>query len=267
VPKQKRSIRATIFSRVLFPGFLFFAGIQVEKSFAAQPEFLPADSRQLVLVITKNWDGVKGTLQRFEKKSPGDSWKKIGSAIDVVVGRNGLGWGSGLSGEINGVPQKKEGDGKSPAGIFRLSAAFGFAAPNEVHFKLPYRRVTEMLECVDDIHSTHYNSIVDRADFSKPDWNSSEKMRTIDQYQLGVGVDHNTSPRVPGKGSCIFLHIWKGDGSGTSGCTAMKKSNLEKLVGWLDAAADPVLVQLPENEFQLRRREWNLPMLKNQFAK
>ena len=223
-----------------------------------------ADSRQMVLVTTKDWNAVGGTLRRYERGNTDAAWSEAGSPIEIAVGRNGLGWGRGLNSEIKTEPQKKEGDGKSPAGIFRLSSAFGFAKPDEIHLRLPYVQVTEMLECVDDVKSARYNSIVDKSHIIHPDWNSSEKMLEIGEaYRLGVVVDHNVAPRVAGKGSCIFLHIWKGDGSGTSGCTAMEKSNMEKLIHWLDASRNPVLVQLPEMEFQRLQNQWRLPVLKN----
>jgi D-alanyl-D-alanine dipeptidase len=207
-------------------------------------------------------------MRVFARDNSDVRWKQIGAPINVVVGRNGLGWGRGLNDEITSAPQKKEGDGKSPAGIFRLSSAFGFAPASEMHLKLPYQQVTEMLECIDDIKSARYNSIVDRSQIANPDWNSSEKMLAIGEpYRLGAVVDHNVSPRVAGKGSCIFLHIWKGDDSGTSGCTAMEKSQMEKLTRWLDAQKNPVLVQLPEKEFHHLQHAWNLPLLKAPNAK
>jgi D-alanyl-D-alanine dipeptidase len=245
---------------------LFFAAISCglsQSKPAAPHQDVLAVSRQLVLVTTKDWNAVPGTMKLFERDNPNGNWKQIGARVEIVVGRNGLGWGRGLNDEIKSEPQKKEGDGKSPAGIFNLSIAFGFAPASEMHLKLPYQQVTEMLECIDDIKSTRYNSIVDRSHIANPDWNSSEKMLAIGEaYRLGVVVDHNVSPHVPGKGSCIFLHIWKGDGSGTSGCTAMEKSQMEKLIHWLDANANPVLVQLPEKEFHRLQTVWKLPSLK-----
>ncbi len=234
----------------------------------ANKDFLEK-SRQLVLVTTENWDAVPGSLQRFERKDSNESWRKIGSPVAIVVGRSGLAWGRGLHPTNSTGPQKVEGDGKSPAGIFTLSSAFGFAPVKKMKsLKLPYLHVTDMLECVDDVKSLRYNSIVDRSHIINPDWNSSEKMREYtEQYHLGVVVDHNTLPRIASKGSCIFIHIWKGDGSGTSGCTAMEKSEMKELVQWLDASAKPVFVQLPEEEYLRLKTEWALPGTKATSAR
>jgi D-alanyl-D-alanine dipeptidase len=155
-------------------------------------------------------------------------------------------------------PLKKEGDGKAPAGVFRLSTAFGFAgtAPG---LKMPYTSLTPTVECVDDVNSRRYNLIVDRNRVSNVDWRSSEKMRAVDGYRWGVVVDHNASPPVAGRGSCIFLHIWAGPEKGTAGCTAMEQPNLEAMLRWLDAKKNPLLVQLPEAEYTRLRSLWKLP--------
>src|SRR5262249_11363426 len=85
-------------------------------------------SRQLVLVTTDGWDAVGGEMRRYERDTIKDQWKAVGEKIPVVVGRNGMAWGKGLHGDaIGDGPVKKEGDGRSPAGIFSLGSAFGYA--------------------------------------------------------------------------------------------------------------------------------------------
>jgi len=221
-----------------------------------------ASSRQLLLVVTKSWSVAEGTLQQFESKNK--TWQPVGAPVRVVVGRKGLGWGRGLHAEqTNSTPQKKEGDGKSPAGIFRLSSAFGYATSAEMKLlKLPYAQCTTTLECVDDVNSIRYNSIADARAIERPDWKSSEQMlMKDDEYRLGIFVDHNVAPPAPGGGSCIFLHIWKGAGIGTSGCTAMASSDMEKIIHWLDPAANPILIQLPETEYLRLQNDWQLPII------
>jgi len=107
------------------------------------------ETQQLLVVTTENWASPKGILQRYEKAD--HTWKKIGNAIEIKLGRNGLGWGIGL----HTVPQdakviKKEGDGKAPAGIFKLNQAFGYA-PLKINY--PYVVYKETDHCVDDIQS------------------------------------------------------------------------------------------------------------------
>ena len=84
-----------------------------------------------------------------------------------------------------------------------------------------------------------------------------------DQYALGVFVAHNYNPVNKGGGSCIFLHIWKNANSGTAGCTAMDRSNIEKIFSWIDVKKNPVLIQLPEDSYKQFQTKWKLPKLSN----
>ena len=220
-----------------------------------------AESGQLILVTTSGWNAVDGEMRLYERDSINDHWKAVGEKIPTVVGRNGMAWGRGLHGGATGEgPVKQEGDGRSPAGVFSLSSAFGYAPPEQAgEVKLPYVQAAATLECVDDPQSAHYNRIVDRAGVENPDWKSSERMRRDDdQYRWGVVVDHNAQG-APGCGSCVFLHIWEAPGKGTSGCAAMNSSSMEDVLRWLDAKERPVLVQLPQAEFERLRTAWGLP--------
>src|SRR5215469_7228924 len=182
----------------------------------------------------------------------------------IVVGTNGLGWGSGiLPAGLNGPsdPVKKEGDGKAPAGIFELSRAFGYATQEQPGWKMPYVSLTPSVECVDDTNSNFYNRVLVRESVS-PDWNSSEHMLRSDElYRWGIIVEHNSHPPHAGGGSCIFIHIWRGPGQGTVGCTAMPREQLESILGWLDPTNTPLLVQLPLPVYQSHRKKWKLPAL------
>lgn len=226
---------------------------------ATSPVF--AGSSQLVIVTTGGWDEVSGKLQRYSRKDVNAPWKRVGSVIPVVVGKSGLGWGRGINPVItdDAGPQKKEGDGRGPAGIFKLGDAFGLAPKSEMPgLKLPYLQLNPETECVDDVKSTHYNSIV--GDVRARDWDSSEHMKNVGaQYRLGVVVEHNFEPRVNGGGSCIFMHVWKDSGTGTSGCTAMSSEAMDGFITWLEPKAKPLLVQLPKAKYKVLKKQWGLP--------
>ncbi|MHC8318920.1 M15 family metallopeptidase [Pseudomonas sp. LB3P31] len=210
-------------------------------------------SRQLVVVTAKNWDDIQGYAQRYERE--GGSWRKSGEAFAVVLGKRGLAWGKGPF-EPGAGPVKREGDGKAPAGVFTLGTAFGFdpTAPT----KLPYLALTPSTECVDDGQSIRYNELVDGAAVAR-DWNSSERMRSEDVlYRKGIFIDHNT-PATAGAGSCIFFHIWRGPTSPTAGCTAMDTADISRLFSWLEPAQAPLLVQMPEAQYEELRPSWGLP--------
>ncbi len=157
---------------------------------------------------------------------------------------------------------KKEGDGKAPAGMFPLTFAFGVSEkPEQLGFG--YQKVEKFTECVDDPASSHYNKIVDRMKVGNFDWKSSEKMLEVGaEYSLGVFVAYNTFPVRSGDGSCIFLHVWKDSATPTSGCTAMDRRDLERIVSRLNPAKNPYLVQLPAAEYKKYRKSWNLPKMK-----
>src|SRR5919198_5937527 len=78
-----------------------------------------ARSRQLVLVTTRGWDEVRGTLERFARKNSKAAWRPVGEKIPVVVGRNGLGWGAGLNAPPRGGAAEKGGGGELPPRDFR----------------------------------------------------------------------------------------------------------------------------------------------------
>ena len=224
---------------------------------AAAP--VPASARQLVLVVTPSWDTTSGTLRRYARSSANAPWRRVGRTVPVVVGATGLAWGADSLGAA-GDPHKREGDGRSPAGVFPLDSAFGFAAASAMTtVRMPYVPLVAGTECVDDTASAHYNTVVNRERVGRVDWTSAEHMRRIDQYQLGVMVGYNKRPVTSGRGSCIFLHIWNGPGSSTAGCTAFPRTDVESLLAWLDPRRKPVLVQLPAGEYSRLKESWSRP--------
>ena len=217
-------------------------------------ESLPITVRQLVVVTADAWGSRDGVLLRLEKLN--DGWHQDGNPVRVVFGRNGLAWGRGLQPDGLSGPEKREGDLKSPAGVFQLGPAFGYAGSPVLRTKLPYKPSTDRDYFVDDAASGEYNTWVTIA-ASEPNspesrWRSFERMRRGDGlYEYGVVVQQNTNPVMPGKGSAIFLHIWRGRSTTTAGCTAMSKDDLIRLVEWLDPAQLPLLIQAPSSALAL----------------
>lgn len=217
-------------------------------------------SRQIIIVQAKTWDSLEAVLSLHEKKD--GEWQTVKQGIPVVLGKKGLGWGRSFDIDYEALdetaPVKKEGDGKSPAGIFAIGQAFGFSekAP---YIKLPYIKLTDRIECVDDGESQHYNRIVDNSAVPSRDWESSEKMSAIDAYKTGLVIEHNVQPVVKGCGSCIFLHIREAPDKGTSGCTAMAEDNLVFLMQWLDPEKNPLLLQFTEGIYSRIKEGLSLP--------
>ena len=197
------------------------------------------ETKQLIVVTTENWSTPEGKLQRFEHRQ--GQWVKAGKALNILLGRNGLGWGVGL----HNIPKdakiiKKEGDGKAPAGIFSLKQAFGYF-PFVVDYPYEVYKATD--HCVDDVNSRLYNKIVDSTKV-KVDYKSKEHMRfPKDYYKYGIVVNHNhidEEGAKKGAGSCIFLHI---KSIPTAGCTVMTESEMKEIIQWLDEKSNPLLLQ------------------------
>ena len=214
-------------------------------------------------MIASSWDTHGGELYRFERKSVEEPFALLGGPIPIVVGEKGMEWGIGIHESPSSEKMKREGDRRAPAGIFRLGQVFidKRFIPSAV-FKMPVILVDEHCEAVDDPSSRFYNQLVDTLSLEVKDWTSSEKMQREDElYHLGLVIQHNPIPAIPGSGSCIFMHTWRGNEKGTYGCTALSPFHLLEILTWLDPAKSPLLVQLPWEEYLERSADWNLPFI------
>ena len=220
------------------------------------------DARQLVLVLTDGWDATTGTLQRFEIRR--GRWHAVATeAAPISVGRNGAAWGLGLHPAQSQGPQKQEGDGRAPAGVFTLGEAFGYAAKADT--AMPYRPMQATSYCIDVPDSPLYNRIIDtRTEGEAAAKGSTEPMR-LDlhndgdvRYREGLVIGHNPAA-TPRAGSCIFAHLWRTPGEPTAGCTAMATETMDSVLAWLRPDARPVFVLLPRAEYTRLAHDWQLP--------
>lgn len=221
------------------------------------------DSSQLIVVTTADWNAVDGYLQLYQRRSASSGWKAIGAPIAIVVGKGGMGWGIGVApldiARASSDPVKREGDHKSPAGIFRLGDAFGYATKEPAGWKMKYISLNPSTDCVDDSQSRFYNQILDHSTVS-PDWKSAEHMREAGEaYRWGLVIEHNAPTARPVGGSCVFMHIWGGPGQGTQGCTAMPEPQVISILGWLNPSANPELVQMPLQQYRRLAKAMDLP--------
>ena len=220
--------------------------------------------RQLLVVLTNTWKSNTGTLRRFSAERGGrvsnratsmletEHWLAQGDPVPVSLGRHGLAWGRGsLIEPSEDHPWKREGDGKSPAGVFSLGTAFGAEKelPESSH-GYPYLSVSSTSYCVEDVRSKFYNQLIDSTLVNVQGWRKWSPLERPDGlFRWGVFVNQNTKPTQVGAGSCIFLHIWRGPGISTSGCTAMPPAAIGEIVRWLEPSAEPLLIQLPREVY------------------
>jgi len=166
----------------------------------------------IIKVTVNNKKTIHGKLQLF-RQNKNNKIKQIGKTIAVVIGKNGS------------SANKIENDNKTPLGIFKLGKAFGFTKPTT---KLDFIKLKQNTTCVDDTNSKYYTKIINTTK------NIGEKMFSLKHaYQLGIVVQYNSNPTIKNKGSCIFLHIWKNNHTGTAGCIAMSKENIMWLLAHL----------------------------------
>jgi len=221
------------------------------------------NARQMIVVTTTDWNANHGTLRAFERD--GDGWREVRAAAPVTIGKRGAGWGTGLNLPQPSGPMKREGDNRSPAGVFRIGTAFGYAA--HAATALPYRALSATDWCMDVSGSAHYNRIVDaKVVGAAAVQGSSEPMRRDlhadgdQRYRLGFVIEHNAQA-VPEGGSCIFAHLWKSPDDATAGCTAMAPPVMQSLLAWLKPQDHPVFVLLPQAEYERLRASWRLPAI------
>lgn len=177
-------------------------------------------ARQLIVVRSS---GNEAAVYAFSMDEAG-LWQQDFDKIQGHTGRNGVTSG------------KAEGDKSTPAGLYTLTQAFGVEAdPGSL---LSYRRVTQDSYWVDDPNSTYYNQWVEGT--AGKDWNSAEHLADYaEQYAYAVAIDYNMSSPVAGKGSAIFLHCGT---RATAGCVSVPRSDMLKLLLWLDPAKDPAIL-------------------------
>lgn len=228
---------------------------------AAADQPLDATVRQVVVVVTPSWNATDGRLAWFERDRT-TPWRRVAEPVDVTVGRAGCAWGLGLHPTGLPGPAKREGDLRSPAGVFAIGTAFGAAA--RLDTGLPYRPLDGDDWCIDVPESPLYNRTVSSRDVGVAAVvGSTERMRrdlppTSDgQYAIGFIIGHN--PRgLAGMGSCVFAHLHAAPGVPTSACTGFAETDLRRLLAWLRGDARPAFVLLPAPEAG-RLREWGLP--------
>lgn len=190
-------------------------------------EFKIGQSKQILIVQKRKiFFSSKYLIYGLEKKH--SCWKTTFGPMDAVIGKNGFA----------PIDKKREGDGKTPSGIFSLKQVFGYN--KFIKTKMPYRQLSNNDVWVDDPDSSDYNQLVKKNNTKAT---SFEKMKRADNlYKYGIVIGYNTEPTIKGHGSAIFLHIWKGKNFPTAGCVAVSEKNLVKIIAWLDPKANPIII-------------------------
>ena len=138
-----------------------------------------------------------------------------GRQIPVALGRSGI------------LVNKREGDGGTPRGRFRLLRLWW--RPDRTprpRTLLPVRRIGKRDAWCEDPRDRHYNRPVRLAEGA-----SADRLWREDRlYDLIIELDHNTRPRVTGRGSAVFIHVAREGFKPTAGCVALSAPRLQRLL-------------------------------------
>jgi len=209
---------------------------------AACPANLANDLRtqppatQLITVEAATARTTHATLRIWRRA--GACWRPAGGPYPARLGRNGL------------SADRREGDGTTPAGTFRIHRTMYGNEPNP-GVRFPYRRV----RCGDwwdeDPASPTYNTFQHVPCGRRPPFRaSSEGMwQNPRAYPYLAVIEFNMRPVVPGRGSGIFLHAETG--GPTNGCVSIGRAQLRLVLRWLRPESAPhIAIGTPA---QLRR--------------
>ena len=132
---------------------------------------------------------------------------------------------------------------------------------------MPYQPMLDSSYCMDVPGSPFYNRIVDEKKVGNAAVKGSTEPMRLDlhnkgdvRYREGFVIAHNPDNQ-PGKGSCIFAHLWRQPGEATAGCTAMPQERMQALLDWLRPQDAPRFVLLPRAEYKRLQAQWQLPAL------
>jgi L,D-peptidoglycan transpeptidase YkuD (ErfK/YbiS/YcfS/YnhG family) len=122
---------------------------------------------------------------------------------------------------------KREGDGASPVGRFRILQAFYRADHgSRPRTGLPLRAIRPHDGWSDDVRDRRYNRLV-----PLPCPTSHEKMWRDDHlYDVVLDIAWNRGPIVKGRGSAIFLHLARPGFLPTEGCVAVERRMIRRLL-------------------------------------
>lgn len=163
------------------------------------------------------------------------TWKEV-MTTPGYIGKKGLG-------------KEKEGDAKTPVGVFKFNRAFGIA--NDPGCKIPYQQVTD-----DDYWSGDpkymYNQMVRLSDYPELNMDDSEHIVEYEyQYQYCLNVSYNENG-TPGLGSAIFLHCLGPYKPYTGGCIAIPEARMETVM----RAVDPDCVVIIDSLKNISPETW-----------
>jgi L,D-peptidoglycan transpeptidase YkuD (ErfK/YbiS/YcfS/YnhG family) len=132
-----------------------------------------------------------------------------GWSVPVALGRGGI------------KANKREGDGATPLRLWWRADRH-----HRPRTLLPARPIRPEDAWCEDPADRHYNQPVRLG----RDQSGDRLTRDDHLYDFIVEIDHNSAPRIAGRGSAVFLHLARADFSPTAGCVSMNKTSMLRLL-------------------------------------
>lgn len=182
-----------------------------------------SSERDTIITVTVNAKTSTCANVSLFKKDKNGNWKMYYSIIGYI-GKNGIG-------------KTKEGDGKTPIGVYETTAAFGVASKPK-GTSIEYVNVDSSHWVVSDSNSKFYNQFVSTKKDGykttldvKQDWKASYGEQL---YKYGTAYAHAlilnyNEKNIPNKGSAIFFHAFSNSKS-TAGCISVPKYVVENTI-------------------------------------
>ena len=181
-------------------GIIEASGLEIDKI------NIPADSQALITLAGSSTLDT-GELNVYTKGDDG-AWKTVYAGVRAKYGMNGL-------------YKEKEGDSKTPVGVFKMNTPFGIADSVE-GFPDNYIKVDPDMYWNGDSASDRYNKLVNVKEYTAFDRSASEHLINYSGYYdycIDTGYNYEGTPY---RGSAIFLHCVIND-EHTHGCIAIPK--------------------------------------------
>ncbi len=198
-----RKIFLVIFMMML----LIFGTVSAEES----PKWvkdLEAAKNATQMVVVAGIGDTTAWISMHEKDSS-ENWQQV-MTTPGFIGKKGLG-------------KVKEGDNKTPVGVFHFNKAFGIAP--DPGCEIPYKQVDENIYWSGDF-DYKYNEMVDIRDYPKLDTANSEHIIDYNpHYIYCLNISYNEEG-TPGKGSALFMHCFGPFKPYTGGCVALPEDKM-----------------------------------------
>lgn len=169
------------------------------------------NAEQVLVVAAFSEDATDAWVSLHEKQADG-TWHMV-MTTPGFIGKNGLG-------------KTKEGDAKTPKGVFHFNRAFGIA--DDPGSKIPYVKADDNTYWSGDLREGfHYNELVNTKDLPDLDVNECEHITDyIYHYQYCLNISYNEKG-TPGLGSGIFLHCFGPAKPFSAGCVAIPEEQMK----------------------------------------